>query len=80
MLGRMDSTMLKPWQARVIYQALHPLLGYLHRLRKRMERRGFPPDDKLLKLTEKACDAIHALAIELHYRSCQGGVGRGSVR
>jgi hypothetical protein len=45
-----------------------------------MERRGFPPDDTLFKLTATACDAIHALAMELHYRSCEGGVGRESKR
>jgi hypothetical protein len=41
-----------------------------------MERRGFPPDDKLLRLTENAFNALHALAIELHYMSCASGVGR----
>lgn len=51
-----------------------PAMGYLHRLRERMDRTGFTPDDKLLGLTTRAYDALHHLCVELHYRSCSGGV------
>ena len=36
----MDSSGLKPWQAKRIVAALRPALGYLSRLRRRMEERG----------------------------------------
>ena len=32
----MDSTKIKPWQAKLINAALRPALGYLCRLRERM--------------------------------------------
>jgi hypothetical protein len=76
----MDSAELKPWQARIICAAVGKALGYLSRLRARMDRRGFPPDDKLCRLTAAAYDAVHALSIELHYRSCDGGVGRSETK
>jgi hypothetical protein len=62
-----------------MYAALRPALGYLYRLRERMEKQGFPPNDKLLKLTDAAYNAIHALTVELHYLSCESGVGRPST-
>jgi hypothetical protein len=71
-----DSTHLRPWQAKALYAALRPALGFLYRLQQRMEKRGFPPNDKLLRLTANACDALHSLCIELHYLSCMSGVGR----
>ena len=80
MLIRMDSTRIKPWQAKLMYATLRPALGYLCRLREHMERRGFPPNDKLLKLTIAAYNAIHSLTVELHYMSCESGVGREPKR
>lgn len=67
---------LQPWQARRLYRAIHPCLGYLYRLGRRMEKVGITPSDPLLKLVRRAYDAMHALSIELHYRSCDGGTGR----
>jgi hypothetical protein len=72
----MDSTKLRPWQAKAVLCALRPTLGYLYRLLGRMESRGFPPDDNLLKLTANAYDALHALTVSLHYLSCEDGAGR----
>lgn len=72
----MSSRGLKPWQAKRIAAALGPALGYLHRLQRRMEQRGFPPQDPLYQLVGRAYEAMHHLYIELHYRSCDGGVGR----
>ena len=71
-----DSNGLMPWQAKRIAAALRPALGYLSRLQRRMEQRGFPPRDPLYQLVERAYMALHHLFIELHYRSCDGGVGR----
>ena len=72
----MDSSKLRPWQAKALVSALRPTLGYLYRLRGRMESRGFPPDDNLLKLTADAYNALHALTVSLHYLSCEDAAGR----
>jgi hypothetical protein len=56
-----------------------PCLSYLSRLRTRMERTGFPPDDPLLQLVNKAYDAVQHLAVHVHYLSCGSGVGRSSL-
>ena len=53
-----------------------PSLGYLSRLRERMEKTHFPPNDELYLLVKSAQDAVHALWVNLHYRSCEGQVGR----
>src|SRR5262249_7692802 len=74
--GLMDSTQLQPWQARRIRDALRPALGYLSRLQRRMELTGFPPGDPLYLATVRAQRAMQDLLVELHYLSCQSGVGR----
>jgi hypothetical protein len=76
----MDNTKIKLWQAKLMYATLRPALGCLCRLRERMERRGFPQNDKLLKLTVAAYNAIHLLTVELHYMSCASGLGRETKR
>jgi hypothetical protein len=74
----MDGNQLRLWQARKIRKALEPALGYLTRLQRRMELTGFPPQDPLYTATVKARNALESLLIDLHYRSCQSGVGRRS--
>lgn len=71
----MDSRDLTPDQARKLWEQIGPQLRYLGRLRRRMEVRGFLPNDKLRQLVEKAYDATHQLSMSLHYLSCEGGVG-----
>jgi hypothetical protein len=46
------------------------------RLKRRMAYKGFPPDDSLLVAVCRVEDAMHALSVEVHYLSCDGGVGR----
>jgi hypothetical protein len=41
----MDQNSIKRWQAKKIHEAMHPSMNYLLRLRKRMEKKGFPPSD-----------------------------------
>jgi len=65
-------------QAKRVRESIVPMLGYLHRLRARMDAVGFVPEDKLLRLAEAAENALHALVVELHYESCEHGVGRES--
>ena len=71
----MDSSQLRPWQAKKIRAALAKSLGYLTRLKRRMELTGFPPSDPLYALTVRAQHDMQALLMELHYLSCEGGVG-----
>jgi hypothetical protein len=63
-------------QAQAIHDAIGPTLGYLFRLRQRMDKRGFSPSDPLYQLVVNAYDALHPLTVELHYLSCKEGVGR----
>lgn len=51
-------------------------MSYLGRLQPRMEKVGFPSDDRLYQLVCKTYEAIHGLCVELHYLSCESGVGR----
>lgn len=72
----MDANDLTTEQAARMRASLIPALGYLGRLCRRMEQKGFAPDDKLYGLATKANDAMQHLCVELHYLSCSGGVGR----
>ena len=63
-------------QAAAVAKEVGPMLGYKVRLRRRMEKVGFLPGDPLYRLMREAEDKLHALSVELHYRSCAGGVGR----
>jgi hypothetical protein len=70
----MDS--LEPWQAEKIMERLQPSLAYLNRLQRRMESRGFPLNSRLFRLVTDAQRAVNDLYVELHYCSCESGVGR----
>jgi len=74
----MDSKTISREHARRIHGALAPSLKYLHCLRERMEKVGFPLSDPLYQLVLKAQTAAQSLTMELHYRSCASGVGRGT--
>jgi hypothetical protein len=63
-------------QAAAVSKSIGPMLGYLVRLRQRMDKAGFLLTDPLYQCVRKAEDAIHHLSVELHYRSCECGVGR----
>ena len=62
-------------QAAALGKRLGPTVGYLFRLRERLEKVGFAQTDKLYQRVCRAQDAMYALGIELHYLSCRGGVG-----
>jgi hypothetical protein len=47
-------------------------VGFLHRLRDRMLKVGFLPDDPLFLRVCQAYDSLHRLFIDLHYLSCDG--------
>jgi hypothetical protein len=52
------------------------MLRYLARLQRRMIKRKFLESDPLLQRVRAAHSAVHALCVELHYLSCESGVGR----
>jgi hypothetical protein len=72
----MDADDLTPEQCAQLLARLRPMHGYLTRLHDRIERRHFPPDDRLRQEVKAACDAMLRLTVDLHYRSCQGKTGR----
>jgi hypothetical protein len=61
-------------QTEMLNARLRPLLGYLTRARRRMEQLRI--DDKLYRDLLRAQMAMQDLCAELHYRSCDSGVGR----
>ena len=56
-------------QAEAISQKIRPMLGYLNRLKKRMNA-VFVRDDPLFAEVIDAADAMHTLWVHLHYRAC----------
>lgn len=69
--------MRRTWeQLDSIRDRVRPMLGYFSRLENRMEAKGFTPDDRLFQRVLAAQDDLHRVTIKLHYRACDGGVGR----
>ena len=68
----MDSESLTKEQAATLLKVVGPAKGFLHRLRERMVKTHFPPDDRLFHSVCKAHDAMHDLWVRLHYLSCDG--------
>jgi hypothetical protein len=63
-------------QVEALLDAIHERLGYMVRVRERMEKVGFLPTDELYALVRAAEMAMHSLWVYLHYRSCERGSGR----
>ncbi len=72
----MDSSDITPEQAKRIHEVAHRMLGYLHRLEKRLTELSFDPRDPFYALVVEAHNSIHKLSVESHYMSCKGGVSR----
>ena len=66
----MTSKDLTVAQARKIDDQIRSRLGYLHRLKRRMEDEGFPIDDEIYVATTKAYNAMHELSVKMHYVAC----------
>src|SRR5258707_12473668 len=56
-------------QAEAIKEKIAPILGYLNRLKKRMNE-VFARDDPLFAEVIDAADALHKLNVSIHYLSC----------
>lgn len=71
----MNSDDLTTTQAKRLALKTNPMQGYLFKLWRRLERRGFPIDDPLYLKVKASYEALHQLNVELHYMSCSSGVG-----
>ncbi len=71
----MRSTDLTQWQREALMEQVRRKLSCLNRLQARMIKRRFIQGDPLLQRVIDARAAMHNLHIELHYLSCDGGVG-----
>ena len=74
----MDGETIERWQAAQLFKTVGPMVGYLYRLRERMDKSD---SFRLIRLYQRVCrayESLHALS-ELHYLSCDG-VGRGTSR
>jgi hypothetical protein len=67
-------------QCRVLADQAGRMLRYLHRLVGRMEHLRFPHDDKLLRVSREAENAMHTLFVTTHYMSCRDSVGGSGGR
>jgi Fe2+ transport system protein FeoA len=72
-LPGMDSSELTTKQAGIISEVVARHLGYMNRLRNRMDRVGILPSDELYAAVNAALNAAHSLRVKLHYLSCEPG-------
>jgi hypothetical protein len=68
-----DLTKLQVRQLQAVVARYH---RFFLKLTDRMNRRGFVPSDPLMAKAFEAQTALHSLGVELHYLSCDKGVGR----
>jgi hypothetical protein len=61
-------------QAEAIRKEIGPMLGYLNRLKDRMNK-VFARDDSLFDEVIDAADALHRLNVSIHYLSCGQAAG-----
>jgi hypothetical protein len=71
-----DSSDITAEQAAVLRERFGEMLNYAGRVRRRMERPGFPHNDRLYRETCRAADALQGLFMAAHYASCKTGVAR----
>lgn len=67
-------------QAKSVYAAIQPTLGFLNQLERRLTDLGFCPTAEYLKRVQAARDALHDLTVDTHYRTLGYGVGRPDQR
>ena len=76
----MTSDDITTTQAKRLALKTNPMQGYLFKLWRRLERRGFPTSDPLYRKVMAAYEALHTLNVEVHYMTCKRGVGRPERR
>ena len=75
----MDSSEVTRRQAQAIKVRVEEMRDYLHRLRVRMAKRGFPPDDPLYVLVVEAQKSIGELYMDVCSRTYGGPTSPPSV-
>jgi hypothetical protein len=68
-----NSSALKRWQIAKLKKSVAPMLRYLYKLKDRMQRVGFLPQDPLYQCVERAYNAVHSLSVKLHYLGSDAG-------
>jgi hypothetical protein len=63
-------------QVAILRERFGEMLNYAGRVKRRMERLGFPPNDAFYRETCRAADALQGLFMAAHYASCKTGVAR----
>jgi hypothetical protein len=66
----MNKSDVTPDQAKQLSAVVCRQKAHLHRLRERMEKRGFKTSDLLYQKVDAAYEAVFRLWIDLHYMSC----------
>ena len=69
---RLNADELSRGQCRDLRNKLDPMVGYLHRLRVPMNRRGFPDDDPLMELVVTASAAMKEQHGEIFCQAMDG--------
>ena len=71
--GGMDSKDLTERQAEVLRNRVGRMLGYVGRMMKRMQVRGWPPDDPVYERTRNAERVLYDLHVRLIYLAAPAG-------
>ena len=79
-LSSMDELDITREQAEQMHNRVGEMLRYLVALRRRLDERHFPQNDRFRQRVEWAHDAVHGLWVTLHYMSCPGSVGESQRR
>ena len=74
-LSSMDELDITREQAEKLRDRVGEMVRYLSALRRRLDDRHFPQNDRFRQRVEWAYDAVHGLWVTLHYMSCRGSVG-----
>ena len=70
-LSHMDKNDLTREQIEKMQAVNAPTSQYLRRVVERMADTGFPLDDTIRQVTDRAQNALHGLWIHLHYLKCK---------
>lgn len=71
----MRSTDLTREQLEATEAVVLRMLRWHGRLRDRMDKLGFPPDDQLRAAVERAWEGVYSLRVAVHYAKMPGVVG-----
>ena len=67
----MDELDITREQAEQMRDRVAQMVRYLAALRRRLDDRHFPPNDRFRQRVEWAYDAVQGLWVTLHYMSCE---------